>query len=243
MNPIYKSKLDTAINYIANAYYKLTGKYIYTGLLYQILMYMDIESLKRLETPVFELTYILTKRGLVPQELLEYIKTDAFELNKRVVRPIGKMNLDYLSDFEIGLMDDALDYIKDMLNSPEAIYNEILTSAILHKLTIPKAFILITGDSIAAGVLYYMLDKADVRDINDYNLYVDDIVTKIKNTYGMDEDVVMKSINKLVSLNLLEANPADKETHTISGYRLNLKAIYDLIKQTNTKEKSEVTDE
>jgi len=121
VNSIYKAKLYNAINYIAKAYRKKTSMYIPQMILYKILAWIDVESVKKIGVPVFDLNYIAMERGPVPKELYknrENLKEDLFLLFKGNVingnityriKAEGKADLDYFSDFELDVIDNTID--------------------------------------------------------------------------------------------------------------------------------------
>lgn len=121
MNSIYKAKLYNAISYIARAYYRKTRKYIPQMILYKMLAWIDVESVKAIGVPVFDLNYIAMKRGPVPEELYknrDNLKTDLFQFLKGkptngnityIIKAAGKADLDYFSDFELNIIDNTID--------------------------------------------------------------------------------------------------------------------------------------
>ncbi len=121
MNSIYKAKLYNAINYIAKAYIKKTRSYIPQMILYKMLAWIDVESVKKIGVPVFDLNYIAMEKGPVPEELYknrETLKEDLFQffkgkiINGNItyrVKAEGKADLDYFSDFELDIIDNTID--------------------------------------------------------------------------------------------------------------------------------------
>lgn len=121
MNSIYKDKLYNVINYIAKAYRKKTSRYIPQMILYKMLAWIDVESVKKIGVPVFDLNYIAMERGPVPEELYsnrENLKTDLFRffkgniINGNItyrIKAEGKADLDCFSDFELDIIDNTID--------------------------------------------------------------------------------------------------------------------------------------
>ena len=111
MNKIDELKLYNTINYIAKAYKKIIGEYIPETTLYEILIKIDKTSTTDLGISVFGMDYIFTEDGLVPKKLYTQtnIKTNLFQFIGDTIKAKNKANLDYLSDYEIGIIDNVID--------------------------------------------------------------------------------------------------------------------------------------
>ncbi len=111
MIPYQKEKIDNAICYFAKEYKTKARRYLPQTMLYKLLAFLDMESVKEIGMPVLGLDYLAMERGPVPPEI--YNKKQETALYKFV--PVGdkkydvickgKPNLDYFSDYELEKME------------------------------------------------------------------------------------------------------------------------------------------
>lgn len=122
MRAYAKERLENAIAYIITIHEKLAGKPATQTYIYKYLALIDFQAIKDTGKPVFDLDYAALPNGPIPAELYDnkdFIADDveAFDAIKVETDSEGNLvykvkkepNIDYLSDYELDLIENILE--------------------------------------------------------------------------------------------------------------------------------------
>lgn len=115
MRAFHDEIVRNTIAYVAMRYKALTGKNPIQVLMYKILALFDFQCVKELGRSCTELAYYAEQHGPVPHELKDWkdelVSKDSIRLDGRDAKVFvchGKPDTNYLSDFELELLDSII---------------------------------------------------------------------------------------------------------------------------------------
>jgi hypothetical protein len=116
MKAYRKERLENIICYFAREHHKKTREFPFQTKIYKYLALFEFQILETTGNAPLDLTYQAQDYGPVPTELYykrREIESHCFEFkelkeNQFIVKPKGRPNLDYFSDYEIKLMNDLI---------------------------------------------------------------------------------------------------------------------------------------
>jgi len=116
-----KERKTNALAYIAIIHNSLTQQPAYQTSIYKYIALIDFAAIQECGRPVFNFDYLALRNGPVPKQLHdneeEYLKTQPFKEkvllkkdgNGIVYEPTGEPELEYLSDYEIELVETIVE--------------------------------------------------------------------------------------------------------------------------------------